>query len=75
MDAIGREIARMHGADVVHGDLTTSNMMLRARSSSKGAELVRGPEAVSYFSLAHGAAAPRRFWPGIHLDVDRRQGC
>jgi hypothetical protein len=26
---IGEEIAKMHLADVVHGDLTTSNMMLR----------------------------------------------
>jgi len=27
---IGKQIAKMHSADVVHGDLTTSNMMLRA---------------------------------------------
>ncbi|TRM66604.1 kinase-like domain-containing protein [Schizophyllum amplum] len=29
MGVIGTEIAKMHGVDVVHGDLTTSNMMLR----------------------------------------------
>jgi tRNA A-37 threonylcarbamoyl transferase component Bud32 len=29
MDMIGGEIAKMHGADIIHGDLTTSNMMLR----------------------------------------------
>lgn len=29
MSLIGIEIAKMHKADVVHGDLTTSNMMLR----------------------------------------------
>lgn len=29
MALIGAEIAKMHQADVVHGDLTTSNMMLR----------------------------------------------
>ena len=29
---IGAEIAKMHLADVVHGDLTTSNMMLRQPS-------------------------------------------
>ncbi|KAL5480358.1 BUD32 [Sanghuangporus weigelae] len=31
MRLIGVEIARMHKVDVIHGDLTTSNMMLRKR--------------------------------------------
>lgn len=30
---IGTEIAKMHKADIIHGDLTTSNMMLRYPSS------------------------------------------
>ncbi|KAI0067485.1 hypothetical protein BV25DRAFT_1819834 [Artomyces pyxidatus] len=34
MVLIGVEIAKMHLADVIHGDLTTSNMMLRLPSSS-----------------------------------------
>lgn len=29
LQAIGREIGKMHLADVIHGDLTTSNMMVR----------------------------------------------
>lgn len=29
MRLTGVEIAKMHAADIVHGDLTTSNMMLR----------------------------------------------
>ena len=29
MVLIGTEIAKMHQADIIHGDLTTSNMMLR----------------------------------------------
>ncbi|KAJ3861416.1 kinase-like domain-containing protein [Lentinula novae-zelandiae] len=29
MNLIGNEIAKMHRVDVIHGDLTTSNMMLR----------------------------------------------
>jgi TP53 regulating kinase-like protein len=29
MEMVGTEIAKMHLADIVHGDLTTSNMMLR----------------------------------------------
>jgi tRNA A-37 threonylcarbamoyl transferase component Bud32 len=33
MQLIGQEIAKMHLADVIHGDLTTSNMMLRHPSS------------------------------------------
>ena len=30
MSQIGVEIAKMHLADVIHGDLTTSNMMIRS---------------------------------------------
>ncbi|EIW52930.1 serine/threonine protein kinase BUD32 [Trametes versicolor FP-101664 SS1] len=40
MELIGTEIAKMHQADVIHGDLTTSNMMLRHPSSQKGLQLV-----------------------------------
>jgi len=42
MGLIGTEIAKMHIADTIHGDLTTSNMMLRHPSSlrSPGTELV-----------------------------------
>lgn len=29
MMVVGTEIAKMHLADIIHGDLTTSNMMLR----------------------------------------------
>lgn len=45
---IGTEIAKMHKADIIHGDLTTSNMMLRHPSSFQSTdtkiptELVRG---------------------------------
>jgi len=45
MGLIGTEIAKMHNAEIIHGDLTTSNMMLRHPSSpsnrkSSTAELV-----------------------------------
>ena len=48
---VGTEIAKMHIADIVHGDLTTSNMMLRhpssIRDSPEGAQqLVRGHVSV-----------------------------
>ncbi|BGP12168.1 hypothetical protein JCM10213_004734 [Rhodosporidiobolus nylandii] len=32
---IGREIAKMHLADIIHGDLTTSNMMVRLLDSPR----------------------------------------
>ncbi|KAH8980163.1 kinase-like domain-containing protein [Lactarius hatsudake] len=34
MVMVGTEIAKMHLADIIHGDLTTSNMMLRHPSST-----------------------------------------
>lgn len=40
MQMIGTEIAKMHLADVIHGDLTTSNMMLRRPTSTDKAKLV-----------------------------------
>jgi hypothetical protein len=33
MEMVGAEIAKMHRADIIHGDLTTSNMMLRHPAS------------------------------------------
>lgn len=33
MEMIGAELAKLHRADIVHGDLTTSNMMLRHPSA------------------------------------------
>lgn len=35
MGLIGIEIAKMHLADIIHGDLTTSNMMLRRPNTFK----------------------------------------
>jgi tRNA A-37 threonylcarbamoyl transferase component Bud32 len=35
MKLIGSEIAKMHQADIIHSDLTTSNLMLRHPSSFK----------------------------------------
>ncbi|GAA5837121.1 hypothetical protein JCM9279_005591 [Rhodotorula babjevae] len=41
--AVGRELGKMHTADIIHGDLTTSNMMVRLRpgeSAGAGFEVV-----------------------------------
>jgi TP53 regulating kinase-like protein len=52
MGFIGTEIAKMHIADIIHGDLTTSNMMLRHPSSfrSPGTELVLIDFGLAYSS-------------------------
>ncbi|KAH7101601.1 kinase-like domain-containing protein [Auriculariales sp. MPI-PUGE-AT-0066] len=39
MGLIGKEIGKLHLADIVHGDLTTSNMILRDRAEDTPAEL------------------------------------
>ncbi|KAI0367891.1 hypothetical protein BV20DRAFT_949352 [Pilatotrama ljubarskyi] len=50
MEMIGTEIAKMHQADIIHGDLTTSNMMLRHPSSPKGLQLVLIDFGLAYTS-------------------------
>ncbi|OBZ73158.1 hypothetical protein A0H81_07091 [Grifola frondosa] len=50
MWSIGTEIAKMHLADIIHGDLTTSNMMLRHPSSRKGTQLVLIDFGLAYTS-------------------------
>jgi TP53 regulating kinase-like protein len=37
LSEVGQQIAKLHRADIVHGDLTTSNMMLLSPASSAGA--------------------------------------
>ncbi|EJF60879.1 hypothetical protein DICSQDRAFT_137099 [Dichomitus squalens LYAD-421 SS1] len=50
MEMIGTELAKMHQADIVHGDLTTSNMMLRHPASPKGLQLVLIDFGLAYIS-------------------------
>ncbi|PLW27612.1 hypothetical protein PCANC_04033 [Puccinia coronata f. sp. avenae] len=38
LSEVGHQIAKLHRADIVHGDLTTSNMMLLSPASSAGAQ-------------------------------------
>ncbi|KAF7983580.1 hypothetical protein HWV62_20461 [Athelia sp. TMB] len=38
MELVGTELAKMHMADVIHGDLTTSNMMLQLPSAAPTAK-------------------------------------
>jgi len=46
MALIGIEIAKMHLADIIHGDLTTSNMMLRHPSSFHSVDTTVSTELV-----------------------------
>ncbi|KAI0736894.1 kinase-like domain-containing protein [Fomitopsis betulina] len=50
MRMIGSEIAKIHKADIVHGDLTTSNMMVRHPTSPKGLQLVLIDFGLAYTS-------------------------
>ncbi|KAF8594697.1 hypothetical protein BDV93DRAFT_529144 [Ceratobasidium sp. AG-I] len=51
MNLIGAEIAKMHKGDIIHGDLTTSNMMLgRIREGEQEARLVLIDFGLSYNS-------------------------
>jgi len=50
MEMIGSEIAKMHKAEVIHGDLTTSNIMLRHPSSRGRAEIVLIDFGLAYVS-------------------------
>ena len=46
MQLIGRELGRMHQADIIHGDLTTSNMLVRCTTTSTS-DISADPEIVS----------------------------
>lgn len=50
MVLIGAEIAKMHKGDIIHGDLTTSNMMLRRIQGEQEARLVLIDFGLSYNS-------------------------
>ncbi|WFC99800.1 non-specific serine/threonine protein kinase [Malassezia yamatoensis] len=49
MDSIGEQLARMHCADVIHGDLTTSNIMLRTGTNIEPVIIDFGLASVSSF--------------------------
>uniref|UniRef100_A0A1A8LUL8 non-specific serine/threonine protein kinase n=2 Tax=Nothobranchius TaxID=28779 RepID=A0A1A8LUL8_9TELE len=49
-ERIGRILAKMHDEDVIHGDLTTSNMLLRRSSQDTESDLVLIDFGLSYIS-------------------------
>lgn len=56
MERIGRAVGRMHGIGVVHGDLTTSNLMLRQGAGSEQGGL-EGEVVLIDFGLASQTSA------------------
>ena len=48
MESIGSILAQLHGTGIIHGDLTTSNMMLRLTPNSPSG---KSYEIVSYLIL------------------------
>ncbi|CAG5984645.1 unnamed protein product [Menidia menidia] len=49
-EQIGQILAKMHDEDVVHGDLTTSNMLIRIGPEDSGSDLVLIDFGLSYIS-------------------------
>ena len=52
MRAVGREVGGLHSVGVVHGDLTTSNMMVRGGGSGGGGGKGEGEVVLIDFGLA-----------------------
>jgi TP53 regulating kinase and related kinases len=75
MGLIGDEIAKMHRADIIHGDLTTSNMMLRHPLSFKSLPAALHPTELARiafsFSLQESKrilrAGSNRLWTGLSI--------
>lgn len=81
MQAIGTALAKMHGNTIVHGDLTTSNMMLRPLPgqtpkfevvSDRDAEqaIPRLPLLMRMF-IAYLSVGAHRLWPFVHVHAAR----
>jgi TP53 regulating kinase-like protein len=48
---IGEEIAKLHELDIIHGDLTTSNMILTNKNNKMNSELKRGDNYSQNFQI------------------------
>lgn len=77
MALIGIQLARMHQAHIIHGDLTTSNMMVRKQGGAvevvsgtrgmqtrhcPGRQLVGTSRELHVLTLPHDCAGPHRLW-------------
>ncbi len=73
MACIGRAVGRLHEIGVVHGDLTTSNLMLRASTSSSSASstsaALQGNDTTDAVPATSPSAAPLQpQWEVVVID-------
>lgn len=64
--SIGREIAKMHIAEIVHGDLTTSNMMIRLTPNSPTPFEIVGPISLCTTDLVYRSLTACQMRVGSH---------
>ena len=79
MALIGTEVAKMHQADIIHGDLTTSNMMLRRSGATHPTVDIVRLLAMYWIRIRMRSNAPLtgpdRLRTRVHLHACRGQGC
>jgi TP53 regulating kinase-like protein len=71
MILIGKALGRMHQADIIHSDLTTSNMMLHVENDRT--ELVESIYSGWSIILSNNSSGPDRLWSLIPVCPSRRQ--
>jgi len=69
MNLIGTEIAKMHLADIIHGDLTTSNMMLRRIISPSTSQLSQSTSQSELVLIDFGLAYNSNFIEDKAVDL------
>ena len=71
MGSIGAILAQLHGTGIIHGDLTTSNMMLRLTPNSSSGKPY---EIVSYdlHTVQADMTGPNRFWTLLPSPIRRK---
>lgn len=67
MQAAGKEVARMHCSDVVHGDLTTGNIMVASGASENVSELNGIEVCVIDFGLSSGGGTEEDFAVDLYV--------
>ena len=72
MKLIGTELGKMHVADIIHGDPTTSNLMLK-RSDTGAPEVVSRSCSFSFLPLTLPRLSLISDWPPFHLSSRTKQ--
>ena len=69
-DKIGRLLATLHDEGIIHGDLTTSNLILRNDNRSVVCILSRYRNLITFTDA--NCTGSNRFWVDIHVEFARR---